>query len=689
MSRKKKKNNAAAENAAVKSENTQRRRLPLSKGTPRQKTTFVLVMASAAILAELLISNFSALGILFSGVEEKELDIGSDILYVGRDNSADIGGIDAPMKNICITLGGEYLTYEDVTVSFTDDNFRYDDAFSYNKATMLMSSGFDSRNFMSLSSYGEVGTLRVSCDSPIEITGITLNTVPDLRFSLIRFCMLYAALLCIGFGFWRIPMTGKNDRGVLLLGTLLCGIVLAAAGLISNACADPLLVTLPDDVSHQDQYMQLFDAFHKGQLNLDIDYDTSRFDVLENPFDRSERNEHNLHGVFWDRAYHDGKLYSYFGAAPVFTVYYPIYLITRHVPSALFVSAILAVHCIIFLTLLYRLFLRRFCREVPLLLALLGLAALVFGSTVLAIASEAQFYFIAVLSGIASTAAFLYFLFEAYYSKKFGKRIALLTAAGVSIALIAASRPTMLLYCFIGIIPAVFIFKDNKETAKNKALYVTSIGVPVIIGAALIMTYNFKRFGNPFEFGFNYQLTVSRAQANTIKLSLLPAAVYHYFFQQPSVKSSFPYIGLENRALDSYTRYSYTGRTMGILTYPLTWAAALLPITLRKADKMKLLVMTSLPAAGFVMSFIDMCKAGSHYRYTADIAFAFLLVALIAVFDLLPMLKGKEHIYKTAYIFAVCAMMCTIVIGTLLVFANEGATMLYDYVYATELLRRM
>lgn len=664
------------------------------KRTPKQRYSLLFVLAVASLVFVLICCNFSALGMMLSRSESRSVNIegvlGSESFEISRGNPVYLDNIDTEMKNIRITTGGDKLEYADVTVAFTDDNFRYDDAYDYNKATVRMKSGLDSRNFMLLSSFGEVGTIKLSSESTVEITAIDINVFPEFRFSFLGFVTTFAVLVCIFFGLWELPLTKKNEKAVLICGAVLCAIVLNTAAMISTTCADPLLVKLPDDVSKEDQYTQLFDAFHDGRLNLDIDYDTSKLDALENPYDRSERNENDLHGSFWDRAYYGGKFYSYFGAAPVITVYYPIYIITRHVPSPLFASALLAVHCIIFITLLYWLFLRKFTKDVPIVLAVLGLIALVFGSTVLAITAEAQFYFIAVLSGIASTTAFLYFLFEAYFCKNFRLRIILLVLAGVSVALIAASRPTMLLYCLIGMIPAVYIFRDGKETTKNKALYVVSVAVPVIIGAALIMTYNYKRFENPFEFGFNYQLTVSRAKANTIKLAMIPAAIYHYFIQQPSFKSSFPYIGIESNPLDSYTRYNYSGRTMGILTYPLSWGAVFLPFVLRKAERFKLLVLTSLPCAVLLMSFIDMCKAGSHYRYTADIAFFFLLASLVAVFNAMGEIKKhSDRAYKLTYALVAAALGATVVFGTLLIFAGEGKTMLEEYIYATELLRKI
>lgn len=662
--------------------------------TKDKKKYIQLVLAVlAALIIEIVISNHTAIGMMLSNNEKKELTIDKsvtgDYITVTEDDPAFFKDVDTEMKTVMLTLDGDYFEYVNVTVAFTDDNFRFDDAYKYNTATTLMRSGLGSRNFVTLSSYGKVGTIRITSETPVNITEVKVNAIPDLRFSGLRF-LAVLALICGGaFGLWKKPLGRHGQLYIKFCAAVLSAVVLASGGIISSLCGEPLLMELPENVTKQDEYTQLFDAFHSGRLDLAIDYDIAKLEAVSDPYDRSERNENDLHGTFWDRAFYNGKFYSYFGAAPVFTVYYPVWLLTSHIPSPLFASAILCVYCIVFISLLYGLFIKRFCRSVPALLAILGQCALIFGSSVIAIASEAQFYFMAVLSGIASAAAFLFFLFKAYFSDSFRNRLILLALAGVSCALIAASRPTLLLYCFIALIPAADIFKDKRETAKHKAAYVLAVGLPVLCGAVLIMAYNYARFDDPFEFGFNYQLTVSKAQANTIKLAMLPSALYHYFIQQPGIISSFPYIEIRKNALDSYTRYSYSGCTMGIFSYPLTWGVLLLPF-LRCKDKVKRAVMLALPSACVMMAFIDMCKAGSHYRYTADILFLFLPVALIAIFDLLSIIKERfSSAYKAAYIFTAAAMCATIILGILLIFANEGDTMTVDYAYATEFFRAL
>ena len=53
---------------------------------------------------------------------------------------------------------------------------------------------------------------------------------------------------------------------------------------------------------------------------------------MDNPYDDSERDEKGF-SYRWDYAYKDGHYYCYFGEAPIYTLYFPIYLLTHRVPN--------------------------------------------------------------------------------------------------------------------------------------------------------------------------------------------------------------------------------------------------------------------------------------------------------------------------------------------------------------------
>ena len=109
---------------------------------------------------------------------------------------------------------------------------------------------------------------------------------------------------------------------------------------------DDVEYPLKGSVANYNPYIQQFDAWEKGQLNIDFEVD-SRILELENPYDYQARR---LAGGYylWDRAMYDGKYYSYFGIAPIVTVYYPYWLIKGALPGD---STVMAVF--IFITALF------------------------------------------------------------------------------------------------------------------------------------------------------------------------------------------------------------------------------------------------------------------------------------------------------------------------------------------------
>lgn len=673
-----------------------------------------IIIIVVCVLIEIILSNTTAIALLFSGSDRVILFNGSDTLTgvsaaqawnsdgepIEINGEISISGgeieiknIDAEMKNICITLSGSEK-YVPVTICFTDDNFSLDGGYDYNRVYTQMFVGDNIPNYYKLSSFGKVRSIKFIFDEgygKITVSAAEINSVPKFHISLFRLAVLLIICFVIKNKAWMKKFEPKKHSVYIGIGAaVVCLLILFFTAMVCSFNDDVSLLeyTPSSDISSEDQYRQLFEAFAKGQLNLDIDYNTEALDSLNNVYDRSERNAADMHGDFWDRAYYKGKFYSYFGVAPIFTVYFPVYFITGCAPSTLFAAVLLCIYAVIFISLLYNFVISKFCSGVPLLLVILGHFTILFTSGIFALTAENMFYYTAVLSGIVWVAAFFYFILKAYYSEKVKMRFIFLILTGLSIVLIAASRPTLLLYVFVAAVPAIFVMFDIKETAKNKLLYTVSIATPVIIGGILIMVYNYLRFENPFEFGFNYQLTVSIAQANTITLSMLPATVYCYFLQQPRIYANFPYIEIKSYSMDAYSRYTYIGRTMGVLNYPVIWGLFIYPFTFKKALKFKNTFLISTVSAALILAFIDMCKAGAHYRYTADILLPLALVALVVIFDLLAQLDHLSFKHcKSACFVVIIIMSLSIVIGYLMIFANESRKIMEQFPVLVEFLR--
>lgn len=169
-----------------------------------------------------------------------------------------------------------------------------------------------------------------------------------------------------------------SHKFAALVSVLLC---LAAVPVFFNCFADakdPIAYPLEDGVNSYNPYVQQFDAFEKGQLEIDFPV-SPRLTALENPYDYTAR--HNSGAYFlWDRAMYGGKYYSYFGIAPVIAVYYPYYLATGALPGDSFTLGVFLFITALFLPLALFGWAEAFGQRTPLILLMFAVPSLFAGS---------------------------------------------------------------------------------------------------------------------------------------------------------------------------------------------------------------------------------------------------------------------------------------------------------------------
>ncbi len=394
---------------------------------------------------------------------------------------------------------------------------------------------------------------------------------------------------------------------------------------------------LEESVDDYGCYPQMFDAFQKGQLNIDTEYDLSRLEKLENPYDPAARTAltGETHGVIWDRAYYDGKLYSYFGVAPIIYLYYPFYILTGTVLSDALASAIISALCCIVLSLLLWELCRRMTNRPPFVLMLLGAITLPSGALLWPTLTNANFYHIAVLSGILTTSLFFLLVLKAEAMNDGWKRKTLFALAGASVAAIVASRPNMVLYVLIALPLLISVIIRKPFGKKSLWLDIAAFSAPMLALGGLIMYYNYARFGSPFDFGSTYQLTLADTSTYSFSASMIIPAFYHYFAQLPETNDIFPYIHPsivhlgQNYGVD---RVVYTAPSVGAVFFPTSWGCFLFLSAMRKTNKVRLFTVLAAGVSVAAVAIFDMVYAGVHLRYAADVMF---VIALLGVYLLL------------------------------------------------------
>ncbi len=487
---------------------------------------------------------------------------------------------------------------------------------------------------------------------------------------LVSLAALVFALAVYYFGWHRIDYDKENKKQKAVICGLLILTVLFSFFMCAISIENEWVLNYPLEkgIDEYGCYPQTFDAFQKGQLNIDTDFDLTIFETLDNPYNPQERFEATgeQHGVYWDRAYFDGKLYSYFGVAPIFLIYYPFYILTGHIPSDALACAIITALAAIVLMLLLLEFVNRAKEKVPFLLLLFGLLTLPCGSLLWSSLTCANFYHIAVLFGILAISAFFLFLFKA--EKSVGKRRYLfLFFSGVSLASTVASRPNLIIYLLIAI--PIFVSFLKSKTLKWDML---SFLIPTISLGILIMVYNNLRFGSPFDFGSAYQLTIGDTSKYSFSLSLILPAIYHFFVHAPSLNRIFPYIHPVGRVFPNYGKvpFVYLDKTVGSMFFPAVWGIFLVPFVLKDNKKARLTSYLAIVSV-LLVSVFDMCFGGVHLRYAADIMFVLMLLGVYLL--ILGVAKTKKGSVARAVFCSIALMLfaTTVLVEIPLCFDNE------------------
>ena len=480
---------------------------------------------------------------------------------------------------------------------------------------------------------------------------ITFNYSGGASFNFLRAGVVLAAVallyLCARFGLFDVYFDPQKHGAAGVALCLLCVIIsLCLVGLFGTS---PITVEYPFefDAQYYNPYEQQFDALMKGQLHLDAAPSKGLLE-LENPYDYNSRD-----GVdyLWDRAFFEGRYYSYFGMAPIFTVYYPFYLLTGRLPSDSTVASVFAVMTALFFSLAAVKWASMYTKKLPIPMLFLGVVSALFSSQVfLVMRGRAKFYYIATVAGMAFLSLFLWLILcgisgTVRFSPKEGEekrwvKLTLYALAGVAYGLIFMSRVNIALLAAFVILPMLWfrIIRDGKSfrNLKNIAAELVSLGAPVILLVGIQFGINYARFGSLFEFGSTYQLTVSDISLNKLRLSDLPAAIYHYFLQPLSLRSDFPVISFEPQRLESYGHYVYVDTGMGLFSIPIMWSlfGGIFVFANKKRSLVHKVTLAFLLVGSVAVAWFDFCLGGVIFRYTCDLTLLLAFAAMAIVFSL-------------------------------------------------------
>ncbi len=611
------------------------------------------VICLAAVLAELLLSNF--VWISFVAGKSDVVDYSPRITEFkvdGEDNSFALDGVDFPVHSVSYTVK---TADPEAECSLLTAAYYIADENSTASAALVqrerIAAGPTERRITSFfSSYGNASYIDITfeeVETELVITEVVVNPSYTAGFNLLRFALIFTAIV-----FVYVLKKNKAVKCIITdltytqAGIISVTVAVAAASVVwimgaSGEGGNCIAYPLEFGVESYSPYIQQFDAFIKGQLHLDVQ-PSAELLALENPYNPNDR-----YGIsfLYDRAFYCGKYYSYFGIAPILTVYLPVYWITGLLPVDSTVTGIFSVITAIFLPFAVVEW-ARFRKKSPWLAAVCAVGAYFASMALLIQRGRAPFYYIASIAGMAFVSAFLFFIITAIQHKKTAPKIIFMAIAGISYALAFMSRINSVLPVTLVIIAFIVLYFINSIKSKKTPRFfgeMAALGAPVAVALGFTMWYNNARFGSPLQFGTAYQLTVANTAYYEFYAGGIIPAIFHYFLQPFRTADMFPFVQLEYFRLAGYGRSLYIDTNFGIFAVPFMLSILLSPCIFKSKNIFrngKILLGTSLISFA-VTAFADMCMGGVIFRYTSDILLFAAFVSAVILLEVSAIASEK------------------------------------------------
>ena len=566
-----------------------------------------------------------------------------------------------------------------VTTSFTDESNQL-----YFKApSQTVTTEVASTKYLYLVTNGTSEKLRLAFSSEgtnYTINSIWLNVPKAFSFNVFRF-LLTALIIFVAFmlrpksEIYKYKMSFSPKQRTITAIVVFLEIIL----LLVISLFNPVFEMYPS--SHHAQYNQLAEAFLDGRLHLEKEPPEFLMN-MKNPYDYSFRTQQSAvlgKTYYWDAAYFDGHYYVYFGVLPVLLFYLPFKALTGlDLPNRTVIQICLTLFVIGAFMLVEKIIKKYFKpSRIPYITYILLSLIFVNASGAVFIAKRPDFYSIPIISALALTVFGLYFwLCSTDTPSKVNAKYAFV--GSLCMALVAACRPQFLLVSAVAIVLFwTSVFYDRSLFSKKGLGSTIAICVPYVIVAAALMWYNYARFGSPFDFGQNYNLTTNDMTGRGFKVERVGLAFFTYFLQPPNINAAFPFVD-RVEINTSYLGTTITEAMFGgiFMTIPILWILLLIPSMSKKLKDRKLLpLVATLVGLSVFTGLFDAQGAGLLQRYISDFAYLAILAAILVILFMYERSRGARALSLNA--FTAFSFYSSTVYCFFLIFAIYGTEIYY------------
>lgn len=626
--------------------------------------SFLLRAVTVSLFLELFIFNFNSAHLLMGDYPEKQLDFSSctsenvqiednngQIKLQNGDGSLEWTDLDIPIGTISISGSSDKKSSANFSISIKDETFaaRYRD----NVASAQVIGNHSRSETIPCNFSGKVADLKISFhadeDETITINAVSVNKPIMLHFSIVRFLIMLLGSLIVYIlkspQYLYQPYEKRRNAVKIIAWTFTIVLVFVSLFITNMGRYQNTDHSLKADFSMTDGNQitkELVDAFENGRVDLDIPVNENLL-ALDNPYDDSQRSD--IGGYPWDHLLFNGKHYSYYGIAPVLTLFLPYHKLTGYYFPSSWAIWLFGIIGIIFLTKFYLCFVNKFFQKVHASIITVGLWIIQFSSGIFLCYFNTNFYEIAQSSGFACVTVGAYFLISSNVigdGKIVNWRLALST---IFLSLGVLCRPTLAIYCIASLLLIFSGFKKKKASRKdeNKISYYLTYSLcaflPFILIGSIQIFYNYIRFGNPLDFGIQYSLTINDFTASQYHTHFALIGFFNFLLRTPTFSESFPFFTADGALTFQPQGYYFlaTGAALGII-----WKA--LPVlaygkslkayravqnTNKRMYALMILVVCIICPSIIIFSIWE---SGFANRYSVDFAWQIILGALIICF---------------------------------------------------------
>lgn len=616
-------------------------------------------------------------------------DSSNKFILTADNNTVYFPEIDTEVENIYINVISSPYKNTPVKIKLSDEA----NTVTFETPERVLSAEVKKSQYINIHASGIVSGLTVDFgleeDEILILEGIYLNAKRPFEFSVVRILVVFAILgFCYLFSpkseLYKMKLKSNKENYTVLATFALC-VLCSVFAIIS--ILNPLFVGF--DITHNgfelkrlpmqnhNMYDELACAILDGKTYIDNDDVPDSLKELSNPYDttlRAFKSQQTGDNYRWDVAYFDGHYYVYFGIVPLLLMYLPFRLIFNAPFPTVVGIIIFAVAFSIGAYKLITLIAEKKFKNISVGTLLLVLITSIISCGLMFLVKRPDFYGIPIITGMTFSVFGIYNWLSGIYNEE--KRNSRFLIGSICMALVAGCRPQLLILTFLAI-PLFFkkyiIEKEfkTKQGIKEIALLLSTY----IVVASGLMFYNFIRFGSPFDFGSNYQLTTNDVTKRGFNMGRTGLGFFTYLFQPPVFSAKFPF--LEKVTIKT----NYVGRTIvencfgGLITStPILWFLGLFSKAKNTLKEKKLLSHTILLILfGFIIVFFNTQAGGLLQRYISDFGFIFFGAVIFIIFALYENAenKGEKHLLN---ILTFCSSFLSIFYSFALAFSVSDVT---------------